>query len=92
MSLLTNIYHNNKEVLVKTINRFTLTTCILTVITSVLYFVLEMYQLALFTAIIGVLYFAVFILNKKSFHSLMQLGQLRICPKHLILEQHSFYL
>ena len=70
MSLLTNIYHNNKEVLVKTINRFTLTTCILTVITSVLYFVLEMYQLALFTAIIGVLYFAVFILNKKSFHSL----------------------
>ena len=70
MSLLTNIYHNNKEVLVKTINRFTLTTCILTVITSVLYFVLEMYQLALFTTIIGVLYFVVFTLNRKAYHSL----------------------
>ena len=70
MSLLTNIYHNNKEVLVKTINRFTLTTCIFAVFSAVLYFYLEMYQLTLFTSIIGVLYFVVYILNRKAYHSL----------------------
>ena len=70
MSLLTNIYHNNKEVLVKTIHRFTLTTCFFAVISAILYFYLEMYQLALFTSIISVLYFVVFTLNRKAYHSL----------------------
>ncbi len=70
MSLLSNIYHNNKEVLVKTINRFTLTTCIFAVFSASLYFYLEMYQLALFASIISVLYFVVYFLNRKSYHSL----------------------
>ena len=73
MSLSNNIYHNNKGVLAKTINRFALTTCLFSCIIATIYLILEMYQLALFTSIIGGLYFLVYFLNKKEFHSLARI-------------------